>query len=180
MLSKPFLFTAPFLLLRIIKCLLQCCWIKKLDLYLLPYQFPWVVTVLEMTIICRRSQNDEPGKPWMYSFLLFFLCTLCQIAHTQLESSSLIFMTKTGVFRKMTLWKLQMDGSCSLSDSVASFFFNNRVFLLPAIVLLIHLSGCVTSVMKPESWSILGASSNWGSKFHTLSFMTSLFCLCQV
>ena len=36
---------------------------QKLDLYLLPYQFPWVVTVLEMTIICRRSQNDEPGKP---------------------------------------------------------------------------------------------------------------------
>ena len=78
---------------------------------------------------------------------------------------------------KMTPWKPQMDGLRSLSDSEASFFFNNRVFL-PAIVLLIHLSGCMTSVTKPESWSI--SSSNCASKFHTLSFMTSLFCLCQV
>ena len=48
---------------------------------------------------------------------------------THKQSSSLIFMAKTGVIGKMTIWKLQMDGPCSLSDSEASFFFNNRVFL---------------------------------------------------
>ena len=159
-----------------IKCLLQYCWIKKLDLYLLPYQFPWVVMVLEMTIICRRSQNDEPGKPWNVQLLIVFSLHIMSNS-THKQSSSLILYDKNRVIVKMTQWKPQMDELCSLSDSEASFFFNNRVFL-PAIVLLIHLSGCMTSVTKPESWSI--SSSDCASKFHTLSFMTSLFCLCQV
>ena len=66
-----------------------------------------------------------------------------------------------------------MDRPCSLSDSESSFFFNNRVFRLTAIVFLVHLSGCITSVnWNPESWSI--SSSNLASKYPTLSFITSL------
>ena len=151
-----------------------------------------VVTVLEMTIICHQSQN-KPEKACMCRFL-FFLCT-CQTTH---KNSSLIFMTRTRcishfvllsrwqqfankrVIVKMTLWswKPQMDGPCSLSESEGSFFFNNRVLRLPAIVLLIHLSGCMTSVTKPEPCSI--SSSKCASKFPTLSSMTNLFCWRQV
>ena len=83
------------LLLCIIKCLLQCCWIKMLDLYLLPYQFPWVVTVLEMTIICRRSQNEWTWKSLNVQLLI--ICSLHIMSNsTNKQSSSLIFMTKTG------------------------------------------------------------------------------------
>ena len=107
--------------------------------------------------------------------LLFSLCTTCQIAHTKFIIN--FYYKNRGHRKNDPKTKPQMDGPCSISDSEACFFFNNRVFLLPAIVLLIHLSSCMTWETKPESWSI---SSKCASKFPTLSFMTSLFCLHQM
>ena len=149
-------------------------------------QKAWLVSpLISIPMGCHGAGNDyhlpSVSEWWTWKTLnvqlliIFSLHILSNSTHKQ--SSSLIFYDKNRVIVKMALWKPQMDGLCSLSDSEASFFFNNRVFL-PAIVLLIHLSGCMTSVTKPESWSI--SSSDCASKFHTLSFMTSLFCLCQV
>ena len=149
-------------------------------------QKAWLVSPsISIPMGCHGARNDyhlpSVSEWWTWKTLnvqlliIFSLHIMSNSTHKQ--SSSLIFMTKTGVIVRMTLWKPETDGPCSLSDSEASFFFNNRVFLLPAIVLLIHLSGCVTSVTKPESWSV--SSSNCGSS-STHFFMTSLFCLCQV
>ena len=105
-------------------------------------------------IICRRSQNDKPGNlECTDSYYFFFAHHVKQ--HTQTKFIINFLLQKQGSSRK---WPYETsNGRTMFALWVRSFFFffNNRAFRLPTIVLLIHLSGCMTSVTKPESWSIL-------------------------
>ena len=137
-------------------------------------QKAWLVSPsISIPMGCHGAGNDyqfpSVSEWWTWKTLnvqlliIFSLHIMSNSTHKQ--SSSLIFMTKTGSSWKWPYENLKWTDHVH-SDSEASFFFTNRVFILPAIFLLIHLSGCVTSVTKPESWSI--SSSSCGSKFHTL------------
>ena len=150
-------------------------------------QKAWLVSPsISIPMGCHGAGNDHNlpsvSEWWTWKTLnvqfliIFSLHIMSNSTHKQ--SSSLIFMTKTG-----SSWKWPY-GNLKWTDYVHSLIqklhFSSTTDFFQQSFYWFHLSGCMTSVT--EAWILvyilLSFDCAW--KFHTLSFMTSLFCLCQV
>ena len=132
-------------------------------------QKAWLVSPsISIPMGCHGAGNDyhlpSVSEWWTWKTLnvqlliIFSLHIMSNSTHKQ--SSSIIFMTKTG-----SSWKWP-HGNLKWTDYVHSLiqklhFSSTTEFFFQQS--LIHLSGCMTSVTKPESWSI--SSSNCSTHF---------------